>query len=285
MQVCEQTPPWIWTWGNNLWMYRSTMAKQTWLSCLPHLEGGVCWWTRTRGSHCSEERIHWVYREEVLPYKYQVPYESLNPLRSWLVSPEFLKSNPIRVYSLACCWNFKEEVDLAAPYTSNFDAMAPTHEEDIQQMKTMELHCILILGNQWYFNSQEYIRTTPPACIGCQNYKTFYATFRYGLLYQLNTDQRAFYDHGRCISCCYEIAKEAERVMGVVACDVEPEFHLRKFIESLAANLSSHLWILFEGSVLPLFGVFCALNLRLDDLGLCWVSVLLSVPVLKSTWC
>ena len=53
--------------------------------------------------------------------KYQVDGGSLQPLRSLLVSPEFLKNDPVRVYSLACYWKFKEEADLAAPHASALD--------------------------------------------------------------------------------------------------------------------------------------------------------------------
>ena len=217
----------------------------------------------------------------------QVPCEphNLNPLISWLVSPEFLQSNPIWVYSLTCHWNFKEEADLAAPYTSDFDIMASVHEEDIRRMKAMELCCILILGNQWYLNSLGYIHTTPTACIACPNSTVFYTVLCYGLLLQLDIDWRVLYDHRRCISRCYKIAKEVETFTGVVACVTRPEFHLMRFIESLAAKFTNHSWTLFEGSILPLFSLFCALNLRLDGFGLCWVLVLLSVPILKSTQC
>ena len=120
--------------------------------------------------------------------KYQVPHEphNLNPLRSQLVSPEFLQSNPIWAYSLTCHWNFKEEADLAAPWTSDFDIMASVHEEDIWWMKAMELCCILILSNQWYLNSLGYIHTTPTACIACPNSTVFYTVLCYGLLLQLD---------------------------------------------------------------------------------------------------
>ena len=42
--------------------------------------------------------------------KYQVPHEphNPNPLRSRLVSPEFLQSNPIWAYSLTCHWRSEE---------------------------------------------------------------------------------------------------------------------------------------------------------------------------------
>ena len=79
--------------------------------------------------------------------KYQVHGALLRPLRSQLVSPVFLKNNPIRVYSLACRWKFKNEADLAAHYTSSFDVLTSVCEEDIRWMMTMEYHRILIFGN------------------------------------------------------------------------------------------------------------------------------------------
>ena len=153
-----------------------------------------------------------ISRALVIFDKYQVQGASLRPLRSRLVSPEFLKSDPIRVYSLACGWKFKEEADLAAPYTSTLDVLASTRTEDIQRMTGMEYHHILTLGNERHSRGQNHICTTPPACAGCHNYKKFYATFRSTLLEQFNADHSDFYDHGRCIVRCFEIAMETENL-------------------------------------------------------------------------
>lgn len=180
-----------------------------------------------------------ISRALVILDKYQVHGASLRPLRSRLVSPVFLKNDPIRVYSLACRWKFKNEADLAAHYTSSFDVLTSVREEDIQWMTTMEYHRILIIGNERYSKGQNYIRTTPPACVGCHNYKRFYTAFRYGLLEDFDADYNTFYDYGRCVVRCFEIAMEVESVEGVTACGVGPESHLGKFIHTLATKLSS----------------------------------------------
>lgn len=172
--------------------------------------------------------------------KYQVQGPSLNPLKSLLVSPEFLKNDPIGVYSLACVWGFKEEADLAAPYTSSRDVPASASAEDIQRMTGTEYHRIIILGKERQLKCQHYIRTTPVACVGCANYKKFYATFRHRLLEDFIADSSTFYDQGRCIIRCFELAMETEWNEGAAGCGVGRDSHLGKFISSLAAKLSSH---------------------------------------------
>lgn len=182
-----------------------------------------------------------ISRALVILDKYQVQGESLRPLRSLLVSPEFLKNNPIQVYSLACGWKFKEEADLAAPYTTSHDVLASVCVEDVRRMSGVEYHRILILGRVRESKSQDHIRTTPAGCVGfgCPNYKRFYAEFRQSLLEDFNANHNTFYDHGRCVARCSEIAMETERVAGVAACGVGRNSHLGRFIHSLATTLSS----------------------------------------------
>ena len=172
--------------------------------------------------------------------KYQVQGGSLQPLRSLLVSPEFLKNDPIRVYSIACAWKFKEEADIAAPYTTSIDVLSSVRPEDIQQMTCQEYHRILILGRERESKAQSHIRHTPSSCAGCPGNKKFYSVFRHSLLQDFYTNYATFYDHGRCVVRCFEIAAETERTMGVMACGLGRNSHLRTFIHSLARELSSH---------------------------------------------
>ena len=178
--------------------------------------------------------------------KYQVQGASLNPLRSLLVSPEFLKNDPIQVYSLACGWKFKEEADLAAPYTTSRDVLRSARVQDIQRMTGMEYHRILFLGEERRSKGQEYIRTAPAGCVGfgCPNYKKFYATFRDNLLENFNADHKTFYDYGKSLVRSFEIAMETEREAGVTVCGVGWGSHLGRFVNSLAVRLSSHSWAL-----------------------------------------
>ena len=99
--------------------------------------------------------------------KYQVEGGSLQPLRSLLVSPEFLKNDPIRVYSLVCYWKFKEEADLAASHTSALDVLARAREEDIQRLTGMEYHRILILEKERRSKTVEHISDVPASRTGC----------------------------------------------------------------------------------------------------------------------
>ena len=173
--------------------------------------------------------------------KYQVQGASLNPLRSLLVSPEFLKNNPVQVYSLACGWKFKEEADIAAPYTTFRDVLTSVRTEDILRMTTMEYHRILILGRERQLKSQNYIRSTPGGCVGfgCPGYKRFYTILRHNLLEDFNADRNTFYDHGRCVARCFEIVMEVQRDVGVVPCSVGRNSHLETFIHALATKLSN----------------------------------------------
>jgi hypothetical protein len=168
--------------------------------------------------------------------KYQVQGESLSPLRSLLVSPEFLKNEPIRVYSLACGWGFKREADLAAPYTSFHDVLASARVEDVQQMTGMEYRRILILSRERQAKSRGYILATSVPCVGCPNHKKFYAAFRERLLEDFTVDHRQFYDSKRCIVRCFEIAMRmdgtGDMAAGMAGC-------VGKFIRTLAKKLSS----------------------------------------------
>jgi len=170
--------------------------------------------------------------------KYQVQGGSLQPLRLLLVSPEFLKTEPIRVYSLACHWKFKEEADLAAPHTSALDVLACAREEDIRRLTGMEYHRILILGNERRSKSVSHIFDVPGTCSGCHNYKKFYSAFRDRLVGDFGGDCRLYYDYGRCIVRCFEIAVEMEKNGVTVGCGIGRDSHLGRFIRALAKKLS-----------------------------------------------
>jgi len=171
--------------------------------------------------------------------KYQVQGASLQPLRSLLMSPEFLKNDPIRVYSLACAWKFKEEADLAAPHTSSLNVLTSAFAEDVQRMTGVEYHRILILSQERQSRSRAYILAAPTICVGCPNHKKFYPALRERILEGFNADYRTFYDYGRCIVRCFEIAMETERTAVILGCGMEQNSHLGKFIQSLAERLSS----------------------------------------------
>jgi len=181
-----------------------------------------------------------ISRAFVILDKYQVQGASLRPLRSLLVSPEFLKSDPIRVYSIACRWKFKEEADLAAPYTASRDILASICEEDVQRMTSMEYHRILILGKERRSRGQIHIYTLPLLCSGCFNYKKFYAAFRQKLSEDFSVDYNTFYDRGKCIVRCFEIATETEKEVGASGCGGGRDSHLGTFIYLLANKLSQH---------------------------------------------
>ena len=172
--------------------------------------------------------------------KYQVQAGSLQPLRSLLVSPEFLKNDPIRVYSLACRWGFKEEADLAAPYTSSLDVLGRICEEDLRRMTGVEYHRILILEKERRSKCVNYILSLPTPCTGCPGNKKFHSAFRGRLLDNFGGDCRVFYDYGRCVVRCFEIAVETAEVATTLGCGMGRDSHLGDFIRALAEKTSSH---------------------------------------------
>jgi len=179
-----------------------------------------------------------ISRVLVILDKYQVQGASMRPLRSLLVSPEFLKNDPVRVYSIACSWKLKEEADLAAPYTTSRDILAHIREEDVRRMTSMEYHRILILGRDRRSKGQNHIRNVPVVCNGCHNHKKFYAAFRQRLSEDFSVDHNTFYDRGTCVLRCFEIAMEIEEEVGATGCGAGRYSHLGMFIHCLADRLS-----------------------------------------------
>lgn len=171
--------------------------------------------------------------------KYEVQGGPVQLLKSLLASSEFLKKDPIRVYSIACRWKLKEEADLAAPYTSSLDVLSCVREEDIRWMTGMEYHRILMLEKGRRARSTSVIFTTPAACSGCPSYKNFYVEFRRNLSQSFNSDHRPFYDHGKCIVRCFEIAMELKESGQTLGCGTSRDSHLGSFIQTLAEELSS----------------------------------------------
>lgn len=184
-----------------------------------------------------------ISRAFVILDKYQVQSGTLQPIRSLLVSPKFLKNDPVRVYCLACGWKFQEEADIAAPYTSCLDVVSLVREEDVPLMTSAEYHRILILGKERRARSTKWIVAgLVPACTAsqCHGNRKFYTAFRKKLLAEFDTDYSAFYDYGECISRCYEIAWETERSEIALGCGMGRGSHLGSFIRTLAAELSDH---------------------------------------------
>lgn len=171
--------------------------------------------------------------------KYQAHGGSLQLLRPLLVSPEFLKNDPIQVYSIACYWKFKEEADLAAFHTSGLDVLSHVREKDVQRLTSMEYHRILILGQERRSKSVGYIFSAPTACAGCPNHKRFYVVFRERLRVAFCGDRSVFYDYGGCIVRCFEIAVEVEKNEATLGCGIGEDSHLGRFIRVLAEKLSS----------------------------------------------
>ena len=174
--------------------------------------------------------------------KYQVQDGTLRPIRSLLVSPEFLKSDPVQVYSLACGWKFKKEANIAAPYTSCLDVVSHIREEDVPRMTSVEYHRILILGKERREKGTKSILTLPAPCADfqCWGNRKFYTAFRKSLAAEFDAGCSSFYDYGECISRCYQIASETEKSEVALGCGMGRGSHLGTFIRNLATELSNN---------------------------------------------
>ena len=130
--------------------------------------------------------------------KYQIRCGSLQPLKSLLVSREFLKNDPIRDYSIACGWKSNEEADLVAPHSTSSDVLSCAREEVIQRMTSTEYCHILMLGKERRSKCRDYILDTRVAYTdhGCVNYAAFYGGSRSRLLESFIADRLTFYDCG-----------------------------------------------------------------------------------------
>jgi hypothetical protein len=172
--------------------------------------------------------------------KYEVQGLPLQHLKFLLVSPEFLKEHPIQVYAIACGWKLKEEADIAAPHTSSLDVLLCARDEDIARMTGPEYHRILMLGKKRRSACEHQITQARVTCNGCRNYKNFYPSFRSRLLTSFKDDHRPFYDYGRCVVRCFEIAVETEADGVEIGCGLSRDSHVGRFIRTLAETLSSN---------------------------------------------
>ena len=64
-------------------------------------------------------------------------------LKKLLVSPSFLKDNPIGVFAIACRSNLEEEANQAVPHTFSTDVVRGVSEEHLQVMTTKTYHRLL----------------------------------------------------------------------------------------------------------------------------------------------
>lgn len=64
-------------------------------------------------------------------------------LKKFLISPSFLKDDPIGVYAIACRGNLDEEARLALPHTFAIDVIRQISEQNIQIMTTRAYHRLL----------------------------------------------------------------------------------------------------------------------------------------------
>ena len=64
-------------------------------------------------------------------------------LKKLLISPSFLKDDPIGVFTIACCNDLEEEARLALPHTFTIDVLGQISEERLQAMTARAYHRLL----------------------------------------------------------------------------------------------------------------------------------------------
>ena len=173
--------------------------------------------------------------------KYEVGGRPLQTLRSLLVSPRFLEHEPIKVYSIACHWKFKEEADLAAPYTSHLNVTSLAKTEDLQRMTGVEYHRLISLSKQRKLRCAADINGWGIPSTGCSHSKCkiFYLKFRSRLMKEFEGGHYDFYDLGWCTARCFEVAI-LEMDSSEFPCEpATGDSSLARYIVTLAKRLSA----------------------------------------------
>ena len=137
-------------------------------------------------------------------YKVEGPQGLLKPI---LVSPNFLASDPVRVYALACRLGFKEEAEAAASPASIADFTTTIRAEDLRKMSGADYHRLVVLSKERFKKGKGDIFSFPLQCNSCP--QSFYDKFRKRLADKLNTEERwKFYDTMECLEICFVISRE-----------------------------------------------------------------------------
>ncbi|KAJ3474653.1 hypothetical protein NLI96_g12337 [Meripilus lineatus] len=76
--------------------------------------------------------------------KYDMP-GVLSILRFAILSPAFLKNHPIRVYAIACRWDWYEEAKIASKHTLAMDLLAVDRMDDIRKVDPRDLARLMLL--------------------------------------------------------------------------------------------------------------------------------------------
>lgn len=64
--------------------------------------------------------------------------------RTWLISPRFLKRDPVMIYVIACQWNLENEARVAARYTVGYAMLDKPLEKELDMMTIREFRALLI---------------------------------------------------------------------------------------------------------------------------------------------
>ena len=159
-------------------------------------------------------------------------------LKTLLVSPTFLATDPMRVYAIACRWGFKTEATIAAPHASAIAVSAFTCLDDIRYISGLDYHRVALLAQERREIGRRKILNKSATCTYCP--QTFYDNFRPRLVERLFVGNEVFRDYGACIEACFDVAKETENAGVAASCrDNDGRSHLEQFVISLAKSLQN----------------------------------------------
>jgi BTB/POZ domain len=104
--------------------------------------------------------------------KYEITF-ALTRLRSFLVSPRFLKNQPLRVYAIATHWGFEEEMKTASGYTLGVDIINSPSADTLNNIATAHYRRLLIFHLERAAKAQQILEDVSPArgtCSACRGY-------------------------------------------------------------------------------------------------------------------
>ena len=159
-------------------------------------------------------------------------------LKSHLISSVFLATDPMRVYAIACRWDFKKEAEIAAPHAAAVGVSAFTCVDDMRYISGLDYHRIMLLVQERREFCRKEILSKPVPCEYCSN--EFYDNLRPRLAERLFVGNEMFCDPGSCMEVCFDVVKKLEEEQGGGACVSRyGRSHLGQFMVSLAKSLKS----------------------------------------------
>ncbi|KAI0089217.1 hypothetical protein BDY19DRAFT_985173 [Irpex rosettiformis] len=82
---------------------------------------------------------------------------AIDALRSMLISPAFVKQDPLRIYAIACRFDLEEEAKIASRYTLSVNVLDSPFSEDLKHITAFQYHQLLNLHKKRAAAAQELL--------------------------------------------------------------------------------------------------------------------------------